>query len=194
MPDDLSDLTVTDLKQYAFCPRVVFFEHCLPHVRPRTYKMEAGKEMHEEEEGRAARRAVTRYNVVEGERRFNLRLYSERLGLHGLLDEVVTTADGSAIPVDYKLASSVSPNHRIQLTAYGLLLEACENWRVEQGFVYLMSTRKQVAVPVTAKLRAATLAMLQNVREMIAAERMPPPTPHKGQCAACEFRRFCNDV
>ncbi|NJL95452.1 MAG: hypothetical protein HC915_17865 [Anaerolineae bacterium] len=33
-----SDLiyTVTDLKQMAYCARVVFYERCLPHPRPRT--------------------------------------------------------------------------------------------------------------------------------------------------------------
>jgi CRISPR-associated exonuclease Cas4 len=194
MLDDTDALTVTDLKQYAFCPRVVFYERCLPHLRPRTYKMDAGKARHEDEADRASRRAITRYNIVEGERRFNVRLFSERLGLWGLLDEVALTSNGTAIPVDYKLATSVSPNHRIQLTAYALMLEDCEKRRVEQGFVYLVSPHKLVAVPITAKLRSTTLAMLDEIKSMIAAERMPLPVTRKGQCVACEFRRFCNDV
>src|SRR5690606_30148846 len=114
MIDDLNSLTVTDLKQYAFCPRVVFYEHCLPHVRPRTYKMDAGKARHEEEASRSVRRVITRYDVTQGERRFNVRLYCQSLGLYGLLDEMVVTATGAAIPIDYKLATNVSSNHRVQ--------------------------------------------------------------------------------
>jgi CRISPR-associated exonuclease Cas4 len=194
MLDDANTLTVTDLKQYAYCPRVVFYEKCLPHVRPRTYKMDAGKARHEDEAERASRRVITRYEVTEGERRFNVRLFSERLGLWGLLDEIVLTPDQAAIPVDYKLATHVSFNHRIQLTAYALLLEDCEDCKVEQGFVYLIPARKLVSVPMTAKLRDTTLNLLGEIRTMIASERMPSPVTRKSQCAACEFRRFCNDV
>ena len=46
-------LNVTDLKNYAHCPRVTFFEKCLPDVRPRVYAMDAGQEAHEEERARA---------------------------------------------------------------------------------------------------------------------------------------------
>src|SRR5690606_21619493 len=194
MIDDVDALTVTDLKQYVFCPRVVFYEHCLPHVRPRTYKMDAGKARHEDEADRASRRVITRYDIVEGERRFNVRLFSERLGLWGLLDEVVLTSNGIAIPVDYKLATNISPNHRVQLTAYAMMLEECEKRGVDQGFVYLMGSRKLVCVPITTKLRETTLAVLDEIKVMISAERMPPPVTRKGQCTACEFRRFCNDV
>ena len=31
---DIWLLRVTDLKQYEYCPRVVFYEYCLPGVRP----------------------------------------------------------------------------------------------------------------------------------------------------------------
>lgn len=194
MFDDSALLTVTDLKQFAYCARVVYYERCLPHVRPRTYMMDAGKEAHEDEPHRAARRVVTRYNVVEGERDFDVHLRSDDLGLQGLLDEVVRTPDGSAIPVDYKLASSVGRNHRIQLTAYALLLEAQTRQPVERGYIYLIPPRKLVEVNITDKLRESVLDLLRQIQSMIAFERMPPPVERKGQCAACEFRRFCNDV
>ncbi len=194
MLDDSQLLTVTDLKQYAYCPRVVYYERCLPHIRPRTYMMDAGKDAHEHEQDRAARRTITRYDTAEGERRFNVPLVSRPLGLRGLLDEVVFTPDGKAIPVDYKLATSAGNNHRIQLAAYALLLEADSLYRVEYGYLYLIPTRKLVKVMITPKLRDVTQTMLHQAQTMIALEQMPPPVDRVGQCAACEFRRFCNDV
>lgn len=194
MLDDPQLLTVTDLKQYAYCPRVVYYERCLPHIRPRTYMMDAGKDAHEREQDRAARWTITRYDTMEGERRFNVPLISKSLGLWGVLDEVVFTSDGKAIPVDYKLATSAGNNHRIQLTAYALLLETDGVYRVEYGYLYLIPTRKLVKVMITPKLWEATHTMLHQLQSMIALERMPPPIERIGQCAACEFRRFCNDV
>lgn len=194
MLDDTISLAVTDLKQYAYCPRVVFYERCLPHVRPRTYKMDAGKERHEHEASRSARRTLKRYDADEGERRFNVRLFSLQMALHGLLDEVITLLDGTAIPVDYKQASKISPNHRIQLTAYALLLEECESTKVERGLIYLIPVHKHIEVPITTQLRERTNSLLEEIRIMIETERMPAAVVQKSQCASCEFRRFCNDT
>ncbi len=194
MIDQDNAITVTDLKQYAYCPRIIFYERCLPHVRPRTYKMDAGKEIHDEEAERSARRIIQRYDITEGERRFNVQLFSESLGLRGILDELVTTPEGIAIPVDYKLANSISSNHKIQLTAYALLIEHCEHLQVEKGFIYLITTRKLIPVPITNKLRETTLKMIEDVQSIIRTEYMPSATLKQNQCTACEFRRFCNDV
>jgi len=49
---------VTDLKQFAYCPRVVYYSYCLPLIRPMTYKMKAGQEAHVEEKGREQRRSL----------------------------------------------------------------------------------------------------------------------------------------
>ncbi len=39
------DLTATDLKQWAYCPRIPFYRYVLP-VRPAsTYKMQRGKDV-----------------------------------------------------------------------------------------------------------------------------------------------------
>jgi CRISPR-associated exonuclease Cas4 len=194
MLDDNPLITVTDLKQYTYCPRVLYYERCLPHVRPRTYMMDAGKEAHEDEHERAVRRVIARYDVPEGERRFNVQLKSAALGLWGILDEVVLTPDGGAIPVDYKLASKVGSHHHIQLTAYALLLESEMSRRVERGFIYLISLHKPVPVVITPRLRERTQAALVAIRMMIENEQMPPPLEQTGPCSACEFRRFCNDV
>ncbi|KXK15171.1 MAG: CRISPR-associated Cas4 family protein [Chloroflexi bacterium OLB15] len=196
MLDDRYSLTVTDLKQFAYCPRVVYYEQCLPKVRPRTYKMEAGKEVHDDEKDRAARRVMTHYDIPDavGIRQFNVRLFSQQLGLRGILDEVVYMHKGGAIPVDYKLTKAVKTNHRIQLAAYALLLEDCENRPVERGFVYLIPLRKMIPVIITPKLRETVINIIAEIDLMIRAERMPPPAAHESQCAACEFRRFCNDV
>src|SRR5258705_8864491 len=81
--------TVTDLKQFAVCPRVVFYEQCLPNVRPRTFKMEMGRLAHEEEPKRATRRTLSKYDVSDGQRTFDHRLTAPQLGLTGIIDEVV---------------------------------------------------------------------------------------------------------
>ena len=194
MLDDVNYFTVTDLKQFSYCPRVIFYERCLPHVRPRTYKMDAGRDAHEEEPRRAVRRTLSGYDVLAGERFFNVRLSSPRLMLTGEIDEVVRTADGEIFPVDYKLAKSASPHYKVQLAAYALLLMEREGVAVTRGFIYLIPIRKLVSVSMTPKLFQQVAEALAALRHIVEREQMPPPAANRNRCVSCEFRRFCNDV
>jgi len=184
---------VTDLKQWVYCPRILYYQLCLPDVRPVTYKMEHGVEAGQAEEGREERRSLRSYGLSEGEREFNVPLVSERLGLRGEADLVITTAE-EVIPVDYKFSAIDGPHFKMQLAAYGLLLEETRGARVRQGFLYLIPERRAERVPIDERLRAKTLAALEAMRRMLDTEKMPAPTPQLRKCVACEFRRFCNDV
>src|SRR5215208_377369 len=80
---------VADLKQWVYCPRVLYYALCLPKVRPTTYKMEAGIEAGYNEEGREERRSLQPYGVEEGHREFDVALSSTRYGLRGKADLIV---------------------------------------------------------------------------------------------------------
>jgi len=188
-------LRVTDLKQFAYCPRVVYYSYCLPLLRPMTFKMKAGIEAHEAASVAEQRRSLRAYGLEAGERRFDVALTSQRLGLSGQVDMVILTVDGSAVPVDYKLSKrKPAPHFRLQLAAYAELIE--EQWQrpVERGFLYLLPLRRAEVVPITRRLRNRLLVRLDEMREMIETQRMPEPTKQLARCIDCEFRRFCNDV
>ncbi len=192
--------TVTDIKQYTYCPRIVYYHHCLPSVRPVTYKMEAGIEAGETEEMRELRRSLRPYGLRRGERHPDVSVTSERWGLNGRVDLVIDTDDNAQgtrelIPVDFKLSPGrMGDNIRLQLAAYGVLLE--EAWRApaRRGFVYFIPTRRAVEVSFTAELRAKFETALAAMRDIVEGERMPSPARLRARCQACEFRRFCNDV
>lgn len=188
-------LQVTDLKQYAYCPRVVYYRYCLPLVRPTTYKMEAGIEAHDKAAEDEQRRSLRAYGLTEGERHFDVSLVSERLGLSGRIDMVIITDIGCAIPVDYKYSRhEPSLHYRLQLAAYAELLE--ENWQVtvNEGFIYFLPLRRAKSVQVTGRLRSQVKRQAGEMRTMIEQQRTPDPTSQRSHCVNCEFRRFCNDV
>lgn len=194
--------TVTDLKQYAYCPRVVFYTYCLPLVRPTTGKMEEGRLAHEEARDRERRRTLRIYGLEEAQRHFDVHVASEELGLSGRIDLVleVTVPGGASggrewIPVDYKQTGRrAGPHVRRQLAAYGMMLEETWGGGVRRGFVYSLLTRRVEEIPLTPSLRREVREMVAAMREMVERERMPdPPSSHK-PCVNCEFRRFCNDV
>jgi CRISPR-associated exonuclease Cas4 len=187
-------LTVTDLKQYAFCPRVVYYVHCLPLIRPVTYKMDRGITAHEDARSKARRRTLAAYNLKSGQRHFEVNLESQRLALRGRLDLVIETSDNAKgelelIPVEYKNTTRDPGAHwKQQLAAYGMMLEESWGIPVRRGFFYLLPRRRAQAISISARLCTATQATLMALRAM------PPPPKQRRRCVNCEFRRFCNDV
>jgi CRISPR-associated exonuclease Cas4 len=193
-------LEVTDLKQYLYCPRIVFYRYCLPSIRPVTVLMEEGIRSHEHEEGREERRSLHSYGVSEGERFFHLALRSERLGVTGYVDLAIATPSRSAhqaegIVVDYKYTEQRAGMHfKLQLAAYALLIEEAWGLPVTRGFIYSTVLRRAEPIQITQPLRHKVTQAVNAIRQMIERESMPAPPPRQHRCPMCEFRRFCNDV
>lgn len=193
--------TVTDLKQYTYCPRIIFYTYCLPLLRPTTYKMEAGIRAHERAEKLEQRRTLTAYGLGadEGERHFDVWVSSKVLGLRGRVDMAIEVAgqdeEREWIPVDYKQTSRKTGQHiRRQLAAYGIMLEETLGGTSRRGFIYSLVTRKAEEVRLTERLRREVREAAAAMRGMVKRERMPAPSRSRRQCVSCEFRRFCNDV
>ena len=187
-------MRVTDLKQWAYCPRVFYYQHCLPKVRPTTYKMKAGVAAGRSEVGREERRSLRVYGLTQGEREFDVPVHSERLGLRGEIDMVITVADGEVIPVDYKLARIAGKHFQMQLTVYGMLLEDMRGVIVQRGFLYSIPLRRAETIKIDQRLRKNARQAIEAMQWIIAHETMPSPAKNPSKCVACEFRRFCNDV
>lgn len=189
-------LEVTSIKQFEYCPRVVFFTHCLPLLyRPTTYKMDASIEIHKQAPYKERRRSLCAYGIKQGKRYFDVSLLSQRLGISGQIDMAIVTKDKKAIPVDYKLTTrKVGQHFKLQIAAYAVLLE--ENWKcsVENGYIYSLLTRKTQKITISNSLRQKMKRHIQKIRSMIENQQMPNSTAVKARCVNCEFRRFCNDT
>jgi CRISPR-associated exonuclease Cas4 len=187
-------LTVTDVKQWLYCPRVAYYMRCLPRVRPVTYRMTVAREAHDDEADRERRRSLRSYGLDTGERDFDVALSSATLGLRGKVDLVIRR-DDEVIPVEYKDSPGWASRHfQVQLAAYGLLLEEATGLVARRGFLYFIPTRRSKVVLLSAELKGAARAAVAAIHDMVAREAMPPPTPWRQRCTDCEFRRFCNDV
>lgn len=193
MEFDLLPLTVTDVRQYLYCGRVFFYTVFLGRVRPVTYKMEEGARQHEAEAEREERRSLRPYGLQEGERAFEVRLHSARLGLSGRMDMAIRTRS-EAVPVEHKHSvAGVGTHQRYQLAAYALLLEEAWDKPVRRAFVYQIPQRRAIEVGITAGMRRYVTTTLDAMRRILIHETLPPATRQGGRCRECEYRRFCGD-
>ena len=194
--DDQFTFRVIDLKQYVYCPRILYYQTVLPQIRPLTYKMEAGIDAHQVVEGREKRRSLRTYGLTAGQRYFNVSLYDVESGLSGEVDMVIETGT-ELIPVDYKNAKREGPHFRLQLAAYGRMLAQADpksQLTVKRGFLYLIPKRQAVEVKFTAHRWRQIDAALKAMISISHKQQLPAATPKRGRCVDCEFRRFCNDV
>lgn len=185
---------VNDIKQYFYCPRIVFYQYSMPVEKKTTWKMEQGKIEEEKIDQLEKRRKLSGYKLRDGKRQFHVWLSSERLGLTGKLDLLIDSPEG-LFPVDFKFtAGTPHKNHIFQLCGYALLLEESFQRQVDKGFVYLIPKNDAMVFDLTPDLKAETAKVLDEIRSMIEQERMPPPTPVRNRCADCEYRNFCGDI
>jgi len=121
------------------------------------------------------------------------RLASESLRLEGVVDKIMRY--DTLVPVDVKTkgppASSWTED-RIQLCAYGMLLEESSGAEVKYGLLdYVRQARRQ-PVPFTESLRAATLESRDGVEAILDGE-IPEVCPHgePERCRPCTLSGVC---
>jgi CRISPR-associated exonuclease Cas4 len=188
------DLRVTDLKQFPYCKRIVFYQYVMPVEKKATFKMEEGKRAEELIDRLEKRRTLRKYRFTEGTRHFHRWLRSDRLGLAGRLDLLIESPQGF-FPIDFKYTTGrPQQNHLYQLCGYALLVEEVYGQEVNHGFIYLIPREEVVILDLTRERKEEAWNMLEEMRAMIQAERMPEPTPVRSRCAECEYRNYCGDI
>jgi CRISPR-associated exonuclease Cas4 len=191
---ELLPLRVNDLKQYEYCPRIVFYNTVMPLDRKVTFKMQRGTEAEFQLDALEKRRSLRRYKLGDGERRFHVWLHSERLGLSGKMDLLIVSSQGY-FPVDFKYTRGrPHRNHISQLAGYAVLAEEQYQTTIETAFIYLVPVGELVAIKITKELKEEVSDRLSSMREMILDEILPPPTQVRARCAECEFRNYCGDI
>ncbi|MDM7934639.1 MAG: CRISPR-associated protein Cas4 [Methanothrix sp.] len=191
-------ITVGDVKQYLYCPKIIYFDHVLHVPKPQDIKLEAGRERHQEIAGKERRRkGAVLYDpeLDQATKLFRVELESKRLGLRGVLDCLIRT-ESELIPVDYKLGSSSAGqahlNHKYQLAAYALLVEECFSTTVRRGYVHYSRDRVNARIDMTDEIRMRTARTIEDVSRIVAEEIEPAGTRSSARCADCEYRRYCD--
>lgn len=188
-------LTVTHVLEHLYCPRFTYFEYVLavPERQERRFLVQKGRQTHEERKRINPSYLRKKLGVVE--RRFDVPLASNCLGVRGAVDEVLTLADGSMAPFDYKFAEDrgcVYINQKMQSVLYGLLIQEAFQKPVHRGFLcYLRSKHKVVTIEFNDDDFREAETVLREVLEVIQTGRFPRATSSKARCRDCCYRNIC---
>jgi CRISPR-associated exonuclease Cas4 len=187
-------ITVSDIVQYYYCPRKVYFLKVLgvPVVVRR--KMEFGKETHERE-----RRRVTERDQVYGFDREDvaevlegLQIEAPSIGLRGKVDVALRLKSGEILPVDTKFTDHVivQRQHRKQLHAYALLLDYRFGVNVTRGVIYFAQQRRSVPVEISGSDKEDLKRDIRRIEEILSGELVPRGVARE-KCGYCETKQYC---
>ncbi|MCD6233937.1 MAG: CRISPR-associated protein Cas4 [Candidatus Marinimicrobia bacterium] len=188
-------ITPSHLLSYYFCPRFIWFMYVLsiPEYEERRFKVQKGKEIHENRQKNNPDYLWKKLDVVK---RFGaMELKSEKEHLSGVPDDIVELKDGSLAPVDYKWAvypDFVYPGHRMQIGAYGVLIEEIYHKPVRCGFIfYIRDGSRVVDVKITDRLKQKVRESTEKIVTIIQGEEMPDVAGRKIRCLDCTYRNIC---
>jgi len=188
------NLNVTDIKQYIYCPRIIYFTYCQPVHKKNTFKMDFGSEMHDIVDILEKRRTLKRYNLEGGKKLFKQKVFSKRLGLSGKLDMLVKT-DRELVPIEMKYThNKPGLNHKYQLAAYMLLLEDIYNSSIRGGIIHIIPDKSSYYYKNSDSLRNRVKEIIEAIREIVGGEKFPDKCRGWRRCKDCEYKNYCGDV
>ena len=188
-------VTVSDALEYLFCPRFIFFMHCLgiDQQEGRRYKVQKGRELHESRE--KVNRDYVRKRLDCVRKEISVYLTSHKYHFKGEVDEVLFLGDGTAAPLDYKYAEfkdTVYRTHKYQAALYGLLIMENFGVDVKRGFVcYTRSNNQVVEIDFKETDFEKARLIVREILEIIQRGYYPDGTKQKARCVDCTYRNIC---
>lgn len=188
-----ASITPSDVIQYLYCPRFIYFEKILaiPQNEEKYYKAMRGRHLHNYKEGVNKDYLRKKIGAVEKHQE----QYLTNDFLRGKVDEVLELEDGTAAPLDYKFAEykdRVFSTYKTQLFCYAWLIEENFGKKVHKGYlVYTRSKNKLVEVEVTENSKEKVKQAAQEIIDIIETNRFPKATKYKKRCIRCTYRNIC---
>lgn len=175
------------VNDYLYCARRAAFK-LIEGCREANDHTERGDIVHEHSD-------LAGYEVVQGVKLLRaLPVFSDRLGLNGKCDIVEQHADGSLVPVEFKLGRRRRwENDDAQLCGQALCLEEMFSVNISCGAVFHADSKRRREVVFTPALRQLTVQAITALREFLAgsADSRLPAAFFKPACDECSLYRIC---
>ena len=183
-PREREMIPLSALNHYLFCSRRAALIH-VEGIFEDNHHTLRGDIVHEHAD-------LAGYEVVKGVTLLRaLPVFSERLGLSGKCDIVEQRADGSLLPVEFKLGKRRQwENDDAQLCAQALCLEEMFNAGIPRGAIFHAQSKRRREVEFTPELRTLTEAAIQQLHRLLALEQVPP-AEFKPACEECSLFKIC---
>lgn len=188
-------ITISDALEYLFCPRFIYFMHCLdiPQHQELKYKVVRGRKVHEAKRITNPEYLRKRLGVVH--RELDVFVASKAHHVKGIVDEVLTLEDGTVAPFEYKFAEfkgRVHPTYRYQLVLHAMMLRENYGRDVLRGFVCFTRSNNHIEeIVFSPRDFRKAVEIVEDILRIIETGSFPGQTSTKHHCVGCCYGKIC---
>lgn len=193
--DEFNNLIPVSLMlEYWYCPRFIYFMKVLniKQNEEKHLKVLQGRTVHHIKKI-APDYLRKKLNITKQEK--EVYLSDHKLGICGIVDEILTDTEGQISILDYKYAlhKRKFKTQFNQLVFYSILAAAHYGKEVQKGYIiYTRSGQKPVEFAILEKHRKAVLKDIETAKKIICEGFYPKATGYKARCADCTYRNLCS--
>ncbi|MCX8000231.1 MAG: CRISPR-associated protein Cas4 [Leptospiraceae bacterium] len=186
-------LRIVELRQFAFCPRIPWYNVNNFSPIPENSWMRQGEEYHLDREKLLKKRLLKRFKTLDHNIRYRVNVYSVTYGIHGIVDALIETKD-EIFPIEFKLQKgSFSKGIKNQILGYALCLEEMSQKKVSKGFIVSGRNAKVQEIFISEKEKLEIVETINKVKQIREMGLLPDSPASAAKCSQCEFLNYCND-
>ncbi len=188
-------ITISDVLEYLFCPRFIYFMHCLaiPQHEESRFKVIKGREVHDEKRITNTEYLRKKLGVVRKE--INVFIASKNHNIKGIVDEILFLDDGTAAPFEYKYAEfkdTIFQTYKFQLVLHAMMIK--ENYKIDvnKGFICFTRSNNHIEeIIFTEKDFKKGLEIIDEILGIINKGFYPGKSKYKNKCIDCCYSNIC---
>jgi len=195
MADSETIITISDVLEYLFCPRFIYYMHCLDirqHEESR-FKVMKGREVHEKKLITNPDYLRKKLGVVKKE--MNVFMASKQHHIKGIADEVLFLDDGTAAPFEYKYAEfkdTIFQTYKYQLVLHAIMIRENYHLDVNRGFICFTRSNNHIeTLEFTKNDFDRGIEIVNEVLEIIDKGFYPTKSKYKTKCIDCCYDTIC---
>ncbi len=128
--------------------------------------------------------------------RSELKIKSRKLELSGIIDQVEIYKKG-LVPIELKTGKAPKedawPGHKIQLTAYALLLEDLYKTQIKEGFIYYIESNEKRHIALNPFMKQEIGEIKNKLKSLLISKKPPHITSNSKKCEICGLRDTCHN-
>lgn len=188
-------VTPSEIIEHLFCPRFTYFMNCLkiPQHEELRYKVLKGRVLHSKRE--KENREYLRKKIGCIGKEILVYLASPSFRVRGIVDEVLTLADGSMSPLDYKYTEFndfLFKTYKIQSVIYAMLIKEIYKKPVNVGYLcYIKNGTKLKEILYKPEDFEYTKEVIDEIFQIILRGYYPKKTSYPNKCIDCCYKNIC---
>jgi len=165
----------------------------IPQHEDLRYKVLKGRNIHERREKENRDYVRKRLGCIDKD--ISVYIASRKIGVRGIIDEVLYLYDGTLAPLDYKYAEYAEytfDTHKVQSVLYALLIMENYGKQVDRGFIcYTRSGNKIKEIIYRDRDFCYAKDVVEEIFNVILKGYYPKRSRWPNRCIDCCYRNIC---